>query len=92
VAYDPPLEEFTVLWTRLGGETKGEKEDKEDVLEAAKGPTVGIVVEGSVVLKVGDEEEVFETGACFFVAAEKRIGVTVAKGEKAEVFWATLVE
>jgi len=91
VAYDPPLEEFTVLWTRLGGGTADEKEDMEEVLEAVKGPTVGIVTEGTVEVKVGGEKEMFEKGACFFVKAEEKIGVT-AKGEKAEVFWATVVE
>ncbi|KIJ46465.1 hypothetical protein M422DRAFT_778466 [Sphaerobolus stellatus SS14] len=85
VAYDPPLEEFTVLWTKLDGETKSE------ILEPVKGPTVGILVEGTIEIGVDGEKETFERGACFFVAAEKRIEVRVAGNAKAaEVFWSTV--
>ena len=62
VAFDPPLEEFTVLWTRLTGSSStgsgpspisvqkrlDEEYEGKEVLCAVDGPTIGIVTMGKV--------------------------------------------
>ena len=83
-AYDPPLAEFTALRTKLDPLS-----DKEELLSPAKGPTIGIVVNGDVEIKVDEETETLQTGAVIFVVAEKAIWLRTTRF--VEVFWATLI-
>lgn len=84
-AYDPQLEEFIVLRTKLDGVG-----DKEEELSGSKGPTIGIVVRGHVQITVESFAEEFNAGSVFFVAAEKAILLRTT--HSVEIFWATLAK
>ena len=84
-AYDPQLEEFIVLRTKLDGVV-----EKEEELSGSKGPTIGIVVRGNVQITVESFTEEFKAGSVFFVAAEKAIFLRTT--HSVEIIWATLAK
>ncbi|TFK47139.1 mannose-6-phosphate isomerase [Heliocybe sulcata] len=96
--FDPPLEEFSVLWTELGKEVVEEG----DVLGASPGPTIGIVTkagtrsgdlatgEGKVRFESGGESLEVPVGGVVFAAPGNDIAVSVVGAEGlAEVWWST---
>lgn len=86
VAYNPPLEEFTVLKTTLT------EEGDDDILLPAKGPSIGIVVQGSALVSTCDAEPMkLETGAVVFVAANQGIKIKATHPET-EMYWSTVIE
>ncbi|KZS95415.1 mannose-6-phosphate isomerase [Sistotremastrum niveocremeum HHB9708] len=86
IAYNPPLEEFTVLRTTLS------QEGDDDILLPAKGPSIGIVVQGSAVVSTCDAEPLqLDTGAVVFVAANQGIKIK-ATAENTEMYWSTVIE
>ncbi|KDQ54601.1 hypothetical protein JAAARDRAFT_135320 [Jaapia argillacea MUCL 33604] len=96
--FNPPLEEFTVLWTSLGGD---EEQGTREVLPKAGGPMIGIVTKGSKIRftvegrrAVGDVaeglgggevevEELGEGGVVYVVP-----GCEVVVEGEGEVWWA----
>jgi mannose-6-phosphate isomerase len=87
-AFSPPLEEFDVLWTRLGADPTLAAEAAEEALAPAAGPTIGIVTQGKVKVVAGGEELELPEGGIAFVAPGNEITVqTVGSGE-GEVWWA----
>ncbi|KAL5519949.1 hypothetical protein ACEPAG_1609 [Sanghuangporus baumii] len=86
-AFDPPLEEFTVLWTQLNG--KGE-----EFLENAEGPTIGIVTKGTIDFEEqGPDREklTLGEGAIIFVKPKTDL-VARSTTDDGEVWWATCAE
>ncbi|KZT25058.1 mannose-6-phosphate isomerase [Neolentinus lepideus HHB14362 ss-1] len=96
--FDPPLEEFSVLWTVLGKGAAGEGE----VLGASPGPTIGIVTkagtrsgalasgEGQVRFDACGERVEVPVGGVVFVAPGTDVAVSVVGAEgEAEMWWAT---
>ncbi|KAH8115042.1 mannose-6-phosphate isomerase [Phellopilus nigrolimitatus] len=90
-AFDPPLEEFTVLWTRLPA---GEGEEAEERLTRAEGPTIGLVTRGTVEFEEQGPQRTalrLAEGAVLFVKPQTDV-VLRSVGGAAEVWWATCVE
>lgn len=90
-AYDPPLEEFTVLWTQLSGDSSA----SEERLGAANGPTIGVVMKGKVqVEEQGPNREnlLLEEGAIVFVKPNTEVVLKAHDGGEAEVWWATCTD
>lgn len=88
-AYDPPLEEFTVLNTRLEGN------ELEEHLAAANGPTMGIALNGKVkVEEQGPNREVLEMekGTIVFVKPGTQLVVTALGNTKVDIWWATCTD
>ncbi|KAL5524428.1 hypothetical protein ACEPAF_9568 [Sanghuangporus sanghuang] len=86
-AFDPPLEEFTVLWTQLNGEG-------EEYLENAEGPTIGIVTKGTIDFEEqGPDREklTLDEGAIIFVKPKTDL-VARSTTDDGEVWWATCAE
>ncbi|KAF8524678.1 hypothetical protein BU17DRAFT_84750 [Hysterangium stoloniferum] len=86
-AYDPPLAEFTVLYTSL------DPHYSEEQLQPAPGPTTGIVLEGEVHITTGaDKAEIYSKagGVNFVTAAQKFQLHAVARGST-EIFWSTVI-
>lgn len=89
-AFDPPLEEFTVLWTQL----KGQGEESKEVLANAEGPTIGIVTRGTIEFEEQGPDRVklsLGEGAVIFVKPKVELVVQSIKGD-GEVWWATCAE
>ncbi|EJC97908.1 mannose-6-phosphate isomerase [Fomitiporia mediterranea MF3/22] len=88
-AFDPPLEEFTVLWTKLR-----EHEGGEEYLENAEGPTIGIVTRGTIEFEEqGPDRDklVLGEGAIIFVKPKTDL-IVRSTAEEGEVWWSTCVE
>ena len=66
IAYDPPIDDFTVLWTRIPSSDAGKVEERNvnvrlvEVLEAVKGPTACIVTKGQINLREEGKVDVLE--------------------------------
>ncbi|EIN12725.1 mannose-6-phosphate isomerase [Punctularia strigosozonata HHB-11173 SS5] len=82
-AFCPPLEEFDVLWTELSGGVKDE------FLKPSKGPTIGIVLKGTVKFTTKGESLTLPEGGIAFIAANSEVHVELLKGEQADVWWST---
>lgn len=89
-AFDPPLEEFTVLWTQL----RGTGEESTEYLENAEGPTIGIVTQGTIEFEEqGPDRETLVLGEGGIIFVKPKIDVTVrSKNADGEVWWATCAE
>jgi mannose-6-phosphate isomerase len=97
LAFDPPIEEFTVLWTRLDAsehERTGQGEAPVlEVLESVLGPTVCIVGKGNAKLREKgkfDALELGEGGVAFVKPGTtvEVVGEEYGKGQ-VELWWAT---
>lgn len=89
LAFNPPLEEFTVLWTKLR-----EHEGSEEYLENAEGPTIGIVTRGTIEFEEqGPDRDklALGEGAVFFVKPKTDL-IVRSTAEEGEVWWSTCVE
>lgn len=94
-AYDPPLEEFTVLGTSLrpgpggvGGDGRRER------LGAVGGPTIGIVTRGKVRVSAGGDTLELEEGGIVYVVPGNEVQVELLQPDgdgEGEVWWAACV-
>lgn len=80
-AFQPPMEEFDVLWTRLGL--------AEETLAPAEGPTIGFVTKGSVRMRTEEEELILPSGGIVFVAPGHEVTVQSVGSDEGEIWWAT---
>lgn len=72
--YDPPIEEFSVLATKL-------EAGQAEIHPALEGPSIVIVTDGSGTLAFdGDEDGALKVGSVWFVAAGQEVTVK-AEGE-----------
>lgn len=66
ILYDPPIEEFSVLYTTLAAK-------EEEVHEAIDGPSIFIATSGSGTVLAGAEALGFKEGAVFFIGAGTKV-------------------
>ncbi|GJE92961.1 mannose-6-phosphate isomerase [Phanerochaete sordida] len=84
LVYDPPVEEFVVLGTRLEG-------SQQETLAAVDGPTIGIVTAGAVRVTVKGEVLDLEAGAIVYVVPGNVIlleNLQAGGAQRGEMWWA----
>jgi mannose-6-phosphate isomerase len=81
--FSPPLEEFDVIWTELAGGAK------EEIIKAAKGPTIGIVLKGTVKFTANQDSLTLPEGGIAFVAANNEVHVELVDGAYGDIWWST---
>ncbi|KAF8524676.1 hypothetical protein BU17DRAFT_84748 [Hysterangium stoloniferum] len=80
-AYDPPLAEFTVLYTSL------DPHYSEEQLQPAPGPTTGIVLEGEVHITTADKAGIYsKAGDVIFVTAAQKFQLHAVARGPTEIF------
>ncbi|CAJ0828048.1 9876_t:CDS:10, partial [Entrophospora sp. SA101] len=79
--YDPPIEEFSIILTKLGGETH-----KKENFDSVNGPSIIIVTEGKGTLNVSDgdnaQTELLEPGDIFFIGASTPVAIETKENNK----------
>ncbi|CAG8529992.1 4348_t:CDS:2 [Diversispora eburnea] len=73
--YDPPIEEFSVILTRLNPQN-----NKREVFEGIAGPSILIVTEGKGSLLIDNKSKNLEPGSIFFIGSKTSFVIEAAEG------------
>lgn len=87
ITYNPvAIKEFQVLYTHI------DENHRQEILKAIEGPTVGIVLEGEVVISAFNrseyrEHDMLAKGGVIFIPPQHQIEVMITGGRDAEICW-----